>query len=112
MEFGIKSSRDLVSKSEPDLDDLCKKCAIRMGFARAFRSAVQNLQRQDEKIAEEAMNASVKSLAESWEEKNKAIQISQEELKKEEMELNVQNALKTLLFGCSKCKTYSKSIVD
>ncbi|ETO13524.1 hypothetical protein RFI_23847, partial [Reticulomyxa filosa] len=71
MEFGIKSSRDLVSKSESDLDDLCKKCAIRMGFARAFRSAVQNLQRQGEKIAEEAMNAN-----------NEAIQISQEELKR------------------------------
>ncbi|ETO08261.1 hypothetical protein RFI_29128, partial [Reticulomyxa filosa] len=92
MSHGIQSIHDLVLKSDSELDQLCKKCAIIIGFARMFRSSVQDLQRQNKKETEEDTEIDVESSTESEEEKEDTMQV----LQKGEMELNIQNGLKNI----------------
>ncbi|ETO00941.1 hypothetical protein RFI_36499, partial [Reticulomyxa filosa] len=86
MKHGIKSKHELVSKSDSELDELCKKCLIRLGFARSFRTAVQELKEksednkgQKEKESETDVTIEVESISTNKDE--------EEELQREKLEL-------------------------
>ncbi|ETO02160.1 hypothetical protein RFI_35276 [Reticulomyxa filosa] len=108
MKHGIKNNRELVSKSDSELDELCKKCSIRLGFARAFRTAVQALQEKSEDKREEETKVDVvmdiESAITNEDEETSSINvnISEEELQAEKLELKVETTLKDIGVRLSK----------
>ncbi|ETO06233.1 hypothetical protein RFI_31163, partial [Reticulomyxa filosa] len=110
MKHGIKNNRELVSKSHSELDELCKKCSIRLGFARAFQTAVQALQEKSEDKKEEekgikvdvAMDIESAITSEDEEESNINVNISKKELQEEKLELKVETTLKDIGVRLSK----------
>ncbi|ETO16196.1 hypothetical protein RFI_21162 [Reticulomyxa filosa] len=118
MKHGIKSNRELVSKSDSELEDLCKKCSPKLDFARAFQTAVRELQEKSEDKKEEKekemkeMEAEIKvdvtmdiESAITNEEKETSsinVTISEEELQVEKLELKVETTLKDIGIRLSK----------
>ncbi|ETO33114.1 hypothetical protein RFI_03993 [Reticulomyxa filosa] len=96
MKHGIKSKCGLVSKSDSELNELCKKCLIRLGFARSFRNAVRVLQEKSEDNKEQKEKESEADV------ESNGMNISKRELQREKLELKVQDALKCIGVRLSK----------
>ncbi|ETN97371.1 hypothetical protein RFI_40157 [Reticulomyxa filosa] len=118
MKHGIKNNRELVSKSDSELNELCKKCSIQLMFARSFRTAVQTLQEKSKNKKEEKeketeemetetkvdVTVDIETTATNEDEGTGSItvNISQEELQTEKLELKVETTLKEIGVRLSK----------
>ncbi|ETO07268.1 hypothetical protein RFI_30124, partial [Reticulomyxa filosa] len=109
MKRGIKNNRELMSKSDSELDELCKRCSIRLGFAHAFQTAVRALQEKNEDKKEEKetkvdVTMDIESTITNEDEETSSINvnISEEELQAEKLELKVETTLKGIGVRLSK----------